>query len=164
MVKFLRSDVERCKFEEFIKAFDADRMRPQTLRGFMGKCLFALEGYDDDPRELAMIPDARAFYRALYPAWPHWFFFSMLDEAMLKGMVLCYLGPTLQLQRDACPNQQTFYTDEGDLEQFLFNALLDMNSLWCKAGLAPTAFQDRQREIYRLFGMSPPSHFGGRGV
>ena len=88
----------------------------------------------------------------------------MLDEANLKGMVLCYLGPPLQLQRDACPNQQTFQISEGDLEQFLFDALLDMNSLWGKAGLAPTAFQDRQREIYGLFGMAPPSHFGGRGV
>ena len=67
MVKFLRSDVERCKFEEFIRAFDADRMNPQRLRGFMGKCLFALEGYDDDPRELAMIPEARAFYRLFTP-------------------------------------------------------------------------------------------------
>ena len=37
--------------------------------------IFQVSGYDDDPRELAEIPELRSFFRKLTAEWPHWFWF-----------------------------------------------------------------------------------------
>ena len=37
--------------------------------------VFIVCGYDDDPRELAEIPQVRAFFARLVQEWPHWLWF-----------------------------------------------------------------------------------------
>ena len=37
--------------------------------------VFIVCGYDEDPRELAEIPQVRAFFARLVQEWPHWLWF-----------------------------------------------------------------------------------------
>lgn len=41
-----------------------------------GTLTFVFEGWDDDPRETAEIPEIRAYFAALTEAWPHWLHFA----------------------------------------------------------------------------------------
>ena len=42
-----------------------------------------VEGYNNDPRELVDIPEARAIPRLLEAAWPHWaYFFNQVDDSI----------------------------------------------------------------------------------
>ena len=41
-----------------------------------GTLTFVFEGWGDDPRETAEIPEIRAYFAALTEAWPHWLHFA----------------------------------------------------------------------------------------
>ena len=41
-----------------------------------GTLTFVFEGWDNDPRETAEIPEIRAYFAALTEAWPHWLHFG----------------------------------------------------------------------------------------
>jgi hypothetical protein len=41
-----------------------------------GTLTFVFEGWDDDPRETAEIPEIRSYFAALAEAWPYWLHFS----------------------------------------------------------------------------------------
>ncbi len=41
-----------------------------------GTVTFAFEGWDNDPRETAEIPEIRAYFAALTEAWPYWLHFA----------------------------------------------------------------------------------------
>lgn len=44
----------------------------QRCREFVGSCEFAFGGFDDDPRELADIPECRNYLRAVHAQWKYW--------------------------------------------------------------------------------------------
>ena len=41
-----------------------------------GTLTFVFEGWDDDPRETAEIPEIRAYFAALTEAWPYWLHYA----------------------------------------------------------------------------------------
>jgi hypothetical protein len=76
---------------------------------------FMVDGYNDDPRELAQIPEVSAFFRTLNQAWPHWLWFLMRGGGMFSilfsllcdgepvsnanGAGVTYLTPHGQIQK-----------------------------------------------------------------
>lgn len=70
--QFSRSRVERGDFWAFLAKFGEDQVpRGAALAGLMGGIVFAVDGYDNDPRETYAIPEIRRFYGAFHKAWPY---------------------------------------------------------------------------------------------
>ena len=74
------------------------------LHNLFGKVRFGLDGYNDDPRELFEIPEARAFLRKLTEEWPYFFYASDLEDRFLDTLIKC-LVPNLKVIR--APNMPT---------------------------------------------------------
>jgi hypothetical protein len=74
--QFSRSKVERGDFSHFLNLYGADKLPTgRRLRELMDRFVFCVEGWDDDPREIHMIPEIRHFYSAFHDAWPYWLYF-----------------------------------------------------------------------------------------
>ena len=56
----------------------------ETARHFLGQVDLAIDGYNDDPRELFEVPEVRAYLAALDEQFPYWFPFLSLDTEALK--------------------------------------------------------------------------------
>ncbi|NCA73067.1 MAG: hypothetical protein EOM91_24045, partial [Sphingobacteriia bacterium] len=52
-----------------------------------GTLTFVFEGWDNDPRETAEIPEIRAYFAALTEAWPNWLHFSEKVEDTLPHVL-----------------------------------------------------------------------------
>ena len=65
--------MERGDFSAFLTKFGADRLPAgPALARLLGGLIFAVDGYDDDAREIYTIPEVRRFYGAFHRAWPYW--------------------------------------------------------------------------------------------
>jgi len=47
----------------------------QNVLRYRERMAVVIEGYDHDARELAEVPEVRAYFKKLANAWPHWFWF-----------------------------------------------------------------------------------------
>ncbi len=56
----------------------------ESARHFLGRVDLAIDGYDDDPRELFEVPEVRAYLAALDAQFPYWFPFLCLETEALK--------------------------------------------------------------------------------
>ena len=103
--KILNEELERGDFSHFLGLYGRDKLPSGgRLRRMMGTFLFAIEGYDHDPREIYTISEVRSFYRAFWEAWPYWMFFTCLVENdALKPMTLCCLDDLSAKQVDGQP-------------------------------------------------------------
>ena len=88
---FSRSKVERCDFSHFLSLYAPDKLpEGRPLRDMMNCFVFCIEGWDDDPREIHLVPEIRRFYSAFHEAWPFWLYFCNLagGHAEVNGHVL----------------------------------------------------------------------------
>lgn len=98
----------------------ATREDTWLYRGQMG---LAVDGYNDDARELVDIPEVRAFLRALERQWPYWaFFFNQVDDS-IKILALCVCGSSY-------PGCGAVEIDTEKLRGFLLRGFAGMNSLF----------------------------------
>ena len=117
--QFSRSKVECGDFSHFLSLYAPDKLPSgRRLREMMNCFVFCVEGWDNDPREIEIIPEIRRFYSALHDAWPFWLYFCNLDVDTLKTMVMCCLPTLTAIQVDGSPNVQVEY-DPTELLRFL---------------------------------------------
>ena len=108
---FDRPSVERCDFKDFLTHFSPEKLPTgPPLREMMGTFMFAIDGYNDDPRELNDIPEVRRFYSAFHQAWPYWIYFCDLKQLGLKMMVFSCLQDINSLKVDGQPNYTANYS------------------------------------------------------
>lgn len=70
-----RKDVESRNLASAIERLHVLTDSRENVVRYRESVLFQVDGYDDDPRELTEIPEARAYFRALAAEWPHWLWF-----------------------------------------------------------------------------------------
>jgi len=81
---------------------------------FQARLLIEVSGYDDDPRELYVIPEVRAYFQALSEKWPYWLYFLIPDPNLYQ--LLFGLHCTIGDVRPE-PNGQTriWFTDMSEV-------------------------------------------------
>jgi hypothetical protein len=95
--QFSRSKVERGDFRHFLGLCAPDRLpEGRRLRNMMNCFVFCVEGWDDDRREIHVIPEIRRFYSAFHEAWPYWLDFCNLDVDALRSMLMLEAVPELR--------------------------------------------------------------------
>jgi len=145
--QFSRSAVEAGDFRHFLELFSLDQLpKGQALRPLFDSFSFAVNGYDDDPRELYEIPRVRAFFQEFRRAWPYWFFVADLALPSLQFMTFCCL-PSLRLtKRDGAALHGVAF-EQGELAQFILENFDGMNVLFDRAGMTERENRTRSQQI-----------------
>ena len=150
--QFDRRQVEGVDLSDFIGRFAPDRLpRGQSLRAMMGSFLFAVTGYDDDPRELNGIAEVRRFYSAFHKAWPYWLYFCELGDDRLKLMVNCCLENQTVLKVEGQANYGTLVSPR-DLVRFISDDLPAMNEMCERADMTEREIYNRSKAVFEYFG------------
>src|SRR5436190_21009397 len=93
LYEFSRLKLERCDVPHVLSLYAPDKLPTgRRLREMMNSMVFAVDGYNDDPREIQIIPEVRLFYSVLHAVWPYWLYFCNLDQVGLKMMLCCCLN------------------------------------------------------------------------
>ena len=151
MYQFSRDKLERGDFSAFLARFGEDRLPSgAALARMMGGFVFAMDGYDDDPREVYAIPEIRRFYGAFHKAWPYWLYFCDLNQDSLKTMVMCCL-PSLAAVARAGTSRVGVQLDPMELLRFVAEDLGPMNEMCERAGLSERAIYDRTKAVFEYF-------------
>ena len=159
--QFSRRQVEEDDFGHFLSKFAPAKLpNGRPLHLMMGTFLFAVTGYDDDPRELDGIPEVRRFYSAFHQAWPYWLYFCELDDDRLKLMVFCCLENLTILKVQGQANYVTEF-DPRDLVRFIADDFPAMNEMCERAGMTEREIYNRSKAVFEYFGFpynaNPPA-------
>lgn len=157
--QFSRSQVERRDFSHFLSVFGPDRLPEGTsLREMMNRLVFCIEGWDDDPREIHLIPEIRRFYSAFHAAWPYWLYFCNLDVETLRPMTACCLRSVNTIELDGADKLAATF-DMKELANFLGDDFLRMNEMCERAGVSEHGIYDRTKAVFTFFSIpfdAPP--------
>lgn len=98
IVVITRADIESLRVGSTVERlllFSDDAM--QVMR-FAGRMVVQVEGYDDDPRPLLLIPECVRFFRAVDAQWNYWLHFLLPLPDQLN-LILLMLVDVLPLSR-----------------------------------------------------------------
>lgn len=70
-----RHEIERGNISSALERLHLIADTQESAMRYRESLVFMIWGYDDDPRELAEIPEVRAFFARLVQEWPHWLWF-----------------------------------------------------------------------------------------
>jgi hypothetical protein len=155
---FSREKVERGDFSHFLGLYAVSRLpHGPALKALMGSFMFAIEGYDNDAREIYLIPEVHRFYRAFHPAWPHWLFFYNLRHDSLKTMVICCLQTFATFKVHGRANCAVEF-DTLELIEFIARDLPSMNAMCERAGMTEREILERSRDVFHFFGLPYGAH------
>ena len=151
--QFSRAKVEQCDFSHFLSLYAPDKLPAgRRLQELMNKMMFAIEGYDDDPREIHSIPEIRRFYAAFHDAWPYWHYFCNLETEAFQMMVMCCLPSLEVLQVDGRRKVAVTY-EPMDLIHFLGDDFGSMNLMCERAEMSERQIFDRSKGVFEYFGL-----------
>lgn len=151
--EFRRSKVERGDFSHFLSRYALDKLPAgRRLRDLLGTFVFAVEGWDDEPREIHLIPEIRRFYSAFHEVWPYWLYFCNLGVDTLRAMTMCCLPEvsTMQVDRQI---QVAVTCEPLALLNFLKQDFLPMNLMCEQAGMFEDWIFDRTKTLFEYYGL-----------
>ena len=153
LYQFSRLKVERGDFSHFLSLYSPDKLpEGRRLREMMNCFVFCIEGWDDDPREIHLIPKVRRFYSAFHEAWPYWLYFCNLDGDTLRSMVMCCLPDVSTLQADGKTEVAVTF-DPLDALNFITHDFMPMNLMCDRAKMFERGICDRSKAVFEFFGL-----------
>jgi hypothetical protein len=151
--QFSRDKVERGDFSHILSLYAPDKLpEGRPLAALMNRVMFGIEGWDDDPREIHMVPEIRRFYTAFHDAWPYWLYFCNLDVDTLRAMTMCCLPSITAMQVDG-RTQVAVTFDPLDLIQFIKRDFMPMNLMCERAEISERGIYDRTKAVFEYFNL-----------
>ncbi|APO93222.1 hypothetical protein [Xanthomonas vesicatoria] len=92
---FSRARVERSDIGETLGQLNALSDTAEKVRRFAGRVFFMFDGYNDDPRHIYQVPEAREFFSRVTEMLPLWAHYLHRDPEMLgiAYLLLCQSEP-----------------------------------------------------------------------
>lgn len=87
VLRISHKDILACNLASVLERLHIIADTPEAARRYRESLMFIVDGYDNDPRELQEIPEARAFFAALAQQWPHWLWFLARDMGAVALLV-----------------------------------------------------------------------------
>ena len=120
----------------------------------MDSMVLVVDGWNNDPREVHMIPEVRQLYRQFRVAWPHWFYFCNLDQDGVKPMGFSCVDRITAIKDDDAPERVvTNPDDKFEFVGFLAQNLATMNIICERAKMFDTLVYDRSKAVFEYFGL-----------
>jgi hypothetical protein len=121
--------------------------RAAALR-WEGKLTFAFDGWDDDPRETAEIPEIRAYFLDVTAEWPFWFHYcEKVGDTVLHVLRLLCRGHREQVRAGMVGWQ---FDDPGELSRQMLLLFSYMNVLYDRFDLSDDMNQRITEEVTQL--------------
>ena len=114
-----------------LRPFTATREDAWLYRGQMS---LVVSGYEDDPREIVDIPQARLFLKNLAREWPYWAFFFNHVDGSLALLLSCATGKSF-------PGLGAVEIDIEALQKVLLHGFAGTNELFDRYG-----FDEKENE------------------
>lgn len=92
---FSRDRVERGDIGDTLGQLNALSDNPENVRRFVGRVFFMFDGYNDDPRQIYQVPEARDFFAkltAMLPLWAH-YLHRDAETVGIAYLLLCQSEP-----------------------------------------------------------------------
>jgi len=90
VLDIIRHEIESGNIASVLERLHVLTDSAENVRRYRQALVFRIGGYDDDPRELPEIAEARAFFRRLTSQWPHWLWFLHRDVGAI-GLLMALL-------------------------------------------------------------------------
>ena len=149
--QFSRDKVERGDFSHFLELYGPENLPSGAALGaMMNTLVLAVDGYDDDPREIYLIPEVRQFFADFQRAWPYLPYFANLDTENLMIDVMCLLPSIATIKRDGDAVAGVEY-DRMELVNYLRNGFTPLNLMCERAGLSEREIYDRTKALFLYF-------------
>jgi hypothetical protein len=145
LFRFSREEVCSRDATRFLSLFgDEGFPSGEPLRLMQGAIYVAIEGYDDDPRALPEIAEARQLCQALYSQFPYWFYFFVPET--LPTLALCLFKNYSGIRTDKTTMvAHQFKNDE--MADFVKGQAAPLQEMCLRAGLT---LRDFDRIYYEL--------------
>ncbi len=126
-VVIARADIEAFKVGSTVERLMLLSDDATQVMRFAGRMVVLVEGYDDDPRPLLLIPECVRFFRAVDAQWNYWlhFLLPLPDQLNLILLLLADVAP-LPRQRAEIGYQ---LRDPEQLDRVLHRLFHAMNAL-----------------------------------
>ena len=121
LVEITRTELEKRDFLQVAAMFTPTNTS-EALRRICGRVVFAVGGYDGDPREIYEINVVRRFFSALHAASPIWLFAGALDGPALFAVVLS-IAPNARVIRQGGGSSIEVHVPAEWLRQFFGDSL-----------------------------------------
>lgn len=130
-------------FKEEVEAGDIGRLvhdlRPEAdnpiFTSGIGNTYFGVHGYDEDPRDLLLIPEFRAFVRKVERSEPCWLYYAAPESAWLR-IILAASSPTCVISGHGGDSIR-FGLSNGEIARFLERQIRQYDELCKQAGIDP---------------------------
>jgi hypothetical protein len=119
---FCREEIERLEVEPFLGHMRLLLSSRQVSLAVRQRVEFVVLGYDEDPRELWVIPEVRLFFGMLHASFQNWFFLAFPEGVFLSVLANCLC---LTPGQDA----KSSNLDPERLKQFILGCLEALNHL-----------------------------------
>lgn len=135
VVTITREDIETCNTGPALRSLNRLVDSMESLEASDGTISLLVSGYDNDPRELHLIPEVRTYFQRLDENFPFWFHVCTRIEHTLRllFMLLADLTPVAHPD-DASLISYHFAND--DLHLFISQRMEAMDSLHAKYGFS----------------------------
>jgi len=135
VVTITREDIEACNTAPALRSLNRLVDSRDALEASDGTISLLVSGYDDDPRELHLIPEVRTYFQRLDENFPFWFHVCTRIEHTLRllFMLLADLTPATHPNNAA---STTYYFANDDLHLFISQRMEAMDSLHAKYGFS----------------------------
>jgi hypothetical protein len=133
VVTIPREDIESRNAEPALASLERLIASREALEASNGTISLLVSGYDDDPRELHLIPEVRAYFLDLDDQFPFWFHVCTRIEYSLR-MVFTMLADLTAVALDDPPGAIGYRFSNDDLNDFVGQRLVAMRSLHASEG------------------------------
>lgn len=150
---FTKQEIESLDFHRFDGLFNHwPQLWSRELREKMNCLTLTVNGYDDHPDEIYLIPEVRVFFKALHERWPWWAFFLCIETNTLPLSYLCLLDSVISMKSDGAADCAASF-DPRELVQFLRHDFSRMNYLMGIAGFTEAEIDARTESIFKATGV-----------
>lgn len=84
-----RPEIDACNIASVLERLLVLIDSPENVLLYRESVTFFVTGYDQDERELAEIPEVRAYFKRLAADWPHWLWFLARGCGALPLLICC---------------------------------------------------------------------------
>lgn len=93
-----RTSIESCNVASSLEKLLVLTDTREAFYRFRESLAICIDGYDHDARQLAEIPEVRAYFARLTQEWPHWLWFLVRDAGMI-ALLMSMLCPVAITRR-----------------------------------------------------------------
>ncbi|WP_084199139.1 chlororespiratory reduction 6 domain-containing protein [Noviherbaspirillum autotrophicum] len=128
VITIQREDIERRDLEQALASLNRLIDSREALEASNGTISLMVSGYDNDPRELHLIPEVRAFFQELDEQFPFWFHVCTRIEHSLR-MIFAMLADLEPVALDDPPGAIGYQFSNDDLNDFVGQRMIAMRAL-----------------------------------